>query len=56
MCSDFYSENTTLSSSLLHGTDSLFLKDVFFQGGELFIATPEFLDQDLLQVGDREDF
>lgn len=52
MRSDFYSENTTIFSSLLHGTEGLFLKDIFIQGGELFSVTPEFLDQDLLQVGD----
>lgn len=39
-------------NSLLHGTEGLFLKDIFFQGGELFSVTPEFLDQDALKAGD----
>lgn len=52
MCSDFHSENITVFNSLLHGAEGLFLKDIFFQGEELFSVTPEFLDQDSLQVRD----
>lgn len=52
MCSDFHSENITVFNSLLHGAEGLFLKDILFQGEELFSVTPEFLDQDSLQVRD----
>jgi len=40
MCSDFYSENAMIFNSLLHGTEGLFLRDIFFQMRELFSGDP----------------